>query len=314
MEGKSKLLFLNLCLLLILILSAVVLFEFKIDVFKNSLNFELIGDKEVILEYGEEYKEQGFKAVSNQKDVSRDVYVTSNVNEKKIGYYIVEYNLVLKYPNIEKSLFRKVIVQDTKAPILTIDGEKDIKLQVGDTYNIPKFYAYDTLDGDVTNKVKIENNLDLTKKGKYEIIFKVADSSNNVRVDKISVEVVEKEKDPHVEISISQQKLRYYEYGNLVLESDIVTGINNKTPTGTFKVINKARNIYLKGSDYLNFVSYWVNFKDNLYGLHDASWRSRFGGNIYKTNGSHGCVNIPKSKMKELFNFIEIGTPINIFM
>ena len=47
-------------------------------------------------------------------------------------------------------------------------------------------------------------------------------------------------------------------------------------------------------------------------GLHDASWRSRFGGNIYIYNGSHGCVNMPRSEVSKLYNMVEIGTPVYV--
>lgn len=45
-------------------------------------------------------------------------------------------------------------------------------------------------------------------------------------------------------------------------------------------------------------------------GIHDAIWRSQFGGNIYKTNGSHGCVNAPPYLAQKIFENIEPGTPI----
>ena len=54
------------------------------------------------------------------------------------------------------------------------------------------------------------------------------------------------------------------------------------------------------------------NVKGNSYGLHDASWRSRFGGNIYTYNGSHGCVNMPRSEVSKLYNMVEIGTPVYV--
>ena len=51
----------------------------------------------------------------------------------------------------------------------------------------------------------------------------------------------------------------------------------------------------------------------NGYGLHDATWRDEFGGTIYKTNGSHGCINLPYSKAEILFNNISAGCTIVVF-
>ena len=53
-----------------------------------------------------------------------------------------------------------------------------------------------------------------------------------------------------------------------------------------------------------------MKFTNSNIGLHDASWRSEFGGEIYKTNGSHGCVNLPKDKAYELYDLISVGTTV----
>ena len=45
-------------------------------------------------------------------------------------------------------------------------------------------------------------------------------------------------------------------------------------------------------------------------GIHDATWRSSFGGNIYVAGGSHGCVNAPYSLANTIFNNIDSGTPV----
>ena len=118
----------------------------------------------------------------------------------------------------------------------------------------------------------------------------------------------------YVDVNITEQKLTYYQNGVPTLVSEIVTGnesAHHDTPQGTFQVYNKATNRTLKGPGYASFVKYWMPFTGN-YGLHDASWRSSFGGEIYKTNGSHGCVNMPRSMAEALFNTISVGTTVII--
>lgn len=297
--------------ILTLITISLIIFQFTIE--KNSTEFSINGKTKIILEVGEEYIEEGFYAKSNGKDISNKVKVKSNIDTKKIGQYIISYNLTIKYLNINKTLIRKVIVQDTKKPNLTVNSDKEIHLYIGDNFEYPTYAALDEYDGDITNDVKVDSNLDLTKEGTYEINYKVSDSSKNEVTDKIVVTVEEKRKNAYISVSITNQKLYYYEYGELVLVSDVVTGINGKTPTGTYKVLNKARNATLKGDDYESHVSYWIAFRGNAYGFHDASWRSSFGGNIYKYNGSHGCVNMPYYKVQALYNMVEIGTPVYIY-
>ena len=63
---------------------------------------------------------------------------------------------------------------------------------------------------------------------------------------------------------------------------------------------------------YRTEVTYWMPFYEGQ-GLHDASWRSAFGGNIYLTNGSHGCVNMPPYAAEAVYNNIEAGVAIIIY-
>ena len=80
-------------------------------------------------------------------------------------------------------------------------------------------------------------------------------------------------------------------------------------------MLNKAQNVSLKGknvdgSEYESFVNYWIAFIGSSYGMHDASWRSSFGGDIWVSNGSHGCVNMPPKKIPDLYNMVNYGTPV----
>lgn len=119
----------------------------------------------------------------------------------------------------------------------------------------------------------------------------------------------------YVEVDMTEQKLYYYEEGVLAFETDIVTGnLRRKmgTPSGVNFVYNKQRNRILRGEGYASPVDYWVPVKGSI-GIHDASWRKEFGGEIYQTNGSHGCINVPKERMGELYDMLEIGVPVVMF-
>lgn len=118
----------------------------------------------------------------------------------------------------------------------------------------------------------------------------------------------------YVFISIANQRLDYYKNGKLLIRTSIVTGTQNRTPTpkGSYRLVTKSRNIYLAGSGYMSFVSYWMPFIGSSYGMHDASWRSSFGGSIYKNSGSHGCVNMPRGAAANLFSKISVGCRVII--
>ncbi len=116
----------------------------------------------------------------------------------------------------------------------------------------------------------------------------------------------------YVDVNLTTQQLVYFVNGTPSLVSDIVTGNTSKnhgTPVGTYSIYSKATDRTLKGPGYSAFVKYWMPFYGG-YGLHDASWRGAFGGNIYKTNGSHGCVNMPRAMAEALYATVNIGTPV----
>ena len=118
--------------------------------------------------------------------------------------------------------------------------------------------------------------------------------------------------DTYVEINLTAQHLYFYKNGQLLVESDFVSGNQSRgydTPSGAYPLTYKQRNATLRGENYATPVSYWMPFNGNI-GMHDASWRGSFGGNIYKTNGSHGCVNLPPSVAKTIFENIEAGMPV----
>lgn len=298
-------------ILVFLVITLIFLLVCKYIYIYENIKFELKGNKNVELEVNSKYEESGFIAIVDGKNKEKKVKIKSNLNEKKLGSYKIEYLLKIKMLGTRK-IIRNINVVDTTSPYLNIDSSDNVTLVIGDKFDIPAFEAIDNVDGNITDKVKIESSLDTSKEGIYDIVYTVVDSSNNKSTKKITVTVEEKFKSTYIEVSIENQILNYYMRGEVVLSSPIVTGINNGTPRGNYKVLSKSRNVTLKGQDYASFVNYWIAFIGHSYGFHDASWRSSFGGNIYKYNGSHGCVNMPKNKVAELYNMVEIGTPVYI--
>lgn len=164
---------------------------------------------------------------------------------------------------------------------------------------------------------------------------------NSISSDAIEVPLVSKEKAAqadttsqaktnwdgsgrYLEVDITNQYARLYdEQGNVLWETSVVTGNTSEgrpTPTGTYAINNKVRDMTLVGADengdgkadYTSHVDYWMPFIGNSYGFHDATWRSSFGGSIYKSSGSHGCVNLPYSKAQQLFGLVNVGDKVVI--
>ena len=119
----------------------------------------------------------------------------------------------------------------------------------------------------------------------------------------------------YVEINLTSQHLFLYVDGIKILETDFVSGDlseNNGSPTGAFSLTYRTRNAVLRGRDYETPVDYWMPFAGNV-GMHDANWRKDFGGSIYKRDGSHGCINLPPSKAKEIYNYVRKGFPVLVY-
>ena len=119
----------------------------------------------------------------------------------------------------------------------------------------------------------------------------------------------------YAEVDISNQHMYLYLDGELVLDSDVVTGNVNRgngTPDGIFKINYKEQNATLVGENYTSSVNFFMPFAYNV-GFHDAGWRSTFGGSIYLSSGSHGCVNMPRAKAEELFGILPVGTPVIVY-
>lgn len=119
----------------------------------------------------------------------------------------------------------------------------------------------------------------------------------------------------YIEIDMSRQTLYYYVEGDLYLESPIVTGNLKRgrgTPARVCYIYGKQRRRILRGPGYASFVNYWMPVNGNI-GLHDATWRKEFGGEIYKTSGSHGCINLPYEKAEKIFEKAEVGLPVIMY-
>ena len=118
--------------------------------------------------------------------------------------------------------------------------------------------------------------------------------------------------DSYVEIDLDNQHVYCYVSGNLVIDTDCVSGkvsTGNYTPDGTYAITYKERDATLVGETYSSPVDYWMPF-DGDRGFHDAYWRDEFGGDIYTYNGSHGCVNMTYEDVSKMDKYIEVGTKV----
>lgn len=177
-------------------------------------------------------------------------------------------------------------------------------------------YTFTTPDGETSKTVPYKTfGLTLKDSDEVEAINESLDSKISVTMRIPSMSGYEDIGDDKILISIDDQHAWVYFDGELWNESDVVTGRQNvhDTPTGVFYITECINGKYLRGADYKTWVNKWMRLTNSGIGLHDATWRSSFGGNIYTYNGSHGCINLPKKFAYDLYEQAYVGLPVIIY-
>lgn len=147
--------------------------------------------------------------------------------------------------------------------------------------------------------------------------------STNDYIGYVSKEKLNELNGTFVVVDISDQELRLYVDNQIVVSSPVVTG-KPRTPsdTGLFAIYDISYTRDLVGPGYRSYVDIMMKYNRGE-GLHDAEyhtcedggnhgWReaSEFGGNTYLTDGSHGCVNMPRDAVMEVSEYVTVGTPV----
>ena len=166
-------------------------------------------------------------------------------------------------------------------------------------------YIYDVPNGNVTGVVsQYESGEIYSLENGYYLV-----STGDAQVGYVSKNDMGVLTDTAVVVDISAQTLTVYRDNQIIFTSPIVSGKDNQdrqSDLGIFSIRSKETDRYLTdGSTYNSHVNYWMPYNGGE-GLHDATWRSRFGGEIYKTNGSHGCINLPLDKAAELYELVHV--------
>lgn len=123
--------------------------------------------------------------------------------------------------------------------------------------------------------------------------------------------------DTYIEINLNKQKLYFVEKGKMVQNYDIISGYpdeKRKTPKGMFKIMDIFLNYNMSGYYGSAFCEYFIRLTPDGIGIHDASWQKEFGKDIYKTKGSHGCINMKYDDIKKLYNTINTMSDIPVII
>lgn len=213
------------------------------------------------------------------------------IDEEKIKAYVAE--LAEKYDTV-----------NSKRTFTTTSG-KTVTLTPGD-------YGWEI--DQATTAENLSEAVNSGTQGEFEIVY--TSTAKNRGENDIG--------DSYIELSLADQHFWVYVDGKQVLDSAVVTGCLNKgteTPKGVYKVKGKTTDYTMRGTknasgnwSYQVHCNYWIPFAaEGTIGFHDLTTRSDWSSTAYINNGSHGCVNTPLDKVKELYDIVSYKFPVVIY-
>lgn len=109
-----------------------------------------------------------------------------------------------------------------------------------------------------------------------------------------------------IEVDLSSQRATLFENGNVVNSWAISSGLP-ATPTdlGHFRVYAHVRIQDMRGSDYVTEDVPWVTYYNGDEAFHGTYWHNNFGRPM-----SHGCVNMPISIAKYVYEWSPVGLEV----
>ncbi|GAB3794145.1 immunoglobulin-like domain-containing protein [Virgibacillus kimchii] len=153
----------------------------------------LNGDNEMELEAGEDYIEPGAAAADNvDGDLTDAIEIDGEVHTDVPGEYIVTYTVSDAAGN-NAEVKRTVVVVDTEAPVITLNGDEELQLEAGEEYVEPGATAEDIVDGDLTEQITISSDVNTEKAGEYMVTYSVSDTAGNEAIRIRTVNVIEPE-------------------------------------------------------------------------------------------------------------------------
>lgn len=117
-----------------------------------------------------------------------------------------------------------------------------------------------------------------------------------------------------ITVDISKQMLYAWEGGKVILETPVSTGLwQSPTVKGTFKINRKYLQDDMRGISPVHGSYFLPKVPDVMYfykgyAIHGTYWHSNFGNRM-----SNGCVNVPLTVSRTLYEWAPEGTQVLIF-
>ena len=253
-------------LLMMAVIGFLVLYLFKDKFMKIDVKFIFEDEANLYKQYevnSLEYDIEKVNVFVNDSDMSNLLMVdTSKIDLTKLGTYAIKYYIVYKEKKYETQRYVEVV--DNIKPEITLKG-KNVTILVGEKYNDPGYVVTDNYDTDLDDKVEVTSEIDNTKPGKYNVTYKVSDSSGN-KVEAVREVTVKK---PNVIVAVPKKEEK------VDTPKVVVTEYNNTIKKNKFNKNNILLEGYVKeplGENKLRLVGdntyeFSVNVNDNFYSI-----------------------------------------------
>lgn len=139
----------------------------------------VLGTNPITIEGGTTYVDAGATALDNVSgNLTSSIVTVNNVNANAVGSYTVTYDVTDGAGNAATQGVRNVTVQDTTAPILTVNGTNPMTLHTGDTYTELGATATDAVDQAVVVVVG-GDTVTTTATSTFIVSYTATDASGN---------------------------------------------------------------------------------------------------------------------------------------
>lgn len=217
---------------------------------------QIKGEKKITLKLGEEYIEQGASAKAKEEDISDRIARSGEVDNQKIGEYVIRYQVTNQRGKQEKVVERKVHIIDDVKPEIKLNGSEKVEIAKGEKYKEEGAKATDNYNGDLTEKIQITGEVKTDTIGEYTVTYTVADESGNEASATRTVQVKEKK----AVASTSGKGLPVLMYHNFYDKNNFKAPNNNWMEISDFEAQVK----YLTENDY--YFPTWKEVEDFIDG------------------------------------------------
>lgn len=131
-----------------------------------------ISNDTVYLCPGSDYKQEEVSAYDNYDgDISAKVSMEIKNNEAL--YFVSDTS------GNKSEVSKKLIYEDKESPAINLNGGNYAYAFLNESFNEPGFSANDNCNGDISSRVNVSGNVDLSKSGTYDLKYSVVDDSGN---------------------------------------------------------------------------------------------------------------------------------------